>query len=61
MQCEQWRKHSESVPDAWLTDVYDGKLWKDWFRKEGKPFLEVLGNLLLMMNVDWFIATYENL
>ena len=36
--CEQWRQHFDSVPDGWLTDVYDGKLWKDWFRKERKSF-----------------------
>ena len=52
--CEQRRQHFDSVLDGWLTDVYDGKFWKDWFRKEGKAFLEVPGNLLLMMNVDWF-------
>ena len=34
--------------------MYDGQLWKDWLKKSGKPFLEVPGNLLLMMNVDWF-------
>ena len=32
-----------------MTDVYDGKLWKDW-----KPYLDIPGNLLLMLNVDWF-------
>lgn len=39
---------------GWLTDIYDGQLWKEWARKDGKPFLDVPGNLLLMMNVDWF-------
>ena len=33
-QCEHWRNHSESISDGWLTDVYDGKLWREWFRKE---------------------------
>ena len=32
-----------------MTDVYDEKLWKDW-----KPYLDIPGNLLLMLNVDWF-------
>ena len=53
-QCEHWRNRCESICDGWLTDVYDGKLWRELFRKEGKAFLEVPGNLLLMMNVDWF-------
>ena len=53
-QCEHWRNRSESISDGWLTDVYDGKLWREWFRKEGNAFLAVPGNLLLMMNVDWF-------
>ena len=53
-QCEQWRKHSKNVPDGWLTDVYDGQLWKDWLIKGRKCFLDIPGNLLLMMNVDWF-------
>lgn len=33
-----------------MTDVYDGKLW----REEWKEYLKVPGNLLLMLNVDWF-------
>ena len=35
-QCEQWRKHSKKVPVGWLTDVYDGQLWKDWLIKGRK-------------------------
>ena len=27
-QCEHWRNRSESISDGWLTDVYDGKLWR---------------------------------
>jgi len=25
--CDQWRKRN--VPSGWLTDIYDGKLWKN--------------------------------
>lgn len=32
-----------------MTDVYDGNLWKEW-----DDYLKVTGNLLLMLNVDWF-------
>ncbi len=50
--CEQWRKRN--VPSGWLTDIYDGKLWKEWMRVGGVPFLEVPGNLVFMLNIDWF-------
>ena len=46
--CEKWRKANSS--DGFMTDVYDGKLWKE----EWKEYLKVPGNLLLMLNVDWF-------
>ena len=47
--CEMWRKQDGISDCNFMTDVYDGKLWKDW-----KPFLDIPGNLLLMLNVDWF-------
>ena len=53
-QCEKWRNHVSNTHSGWLTDVYDDKLWKEWLRKDGKPFLDAPYNLLLMMNVDWF-------
>ena len=37
-----------------LTDVYDGRLWHEWTTYNDKPFLQMPGNLLLMLNVDWF-------
>ena len=46
--CEAWKKANSS--DGHMTDVYDDKLWK----KEYKKYLEAPGNLLLMLNVDWF-------
>lgn len=46
--CETWRKANSS--DGFMTDVYDGKLWQE----EWKEYLKVPGNLLLMLNVDWF-------
>ena len=42
------------MPAGWLTDVYDGKLWKDWMQINDVPFLRVPGNLMLMLNLDWF-------
>lgn len=50
--CEEWR--GRNVPAGWLSDVYDGKLWKDWMQIEDVPFLSVPGNLMLMLNLDWF-------
>ena len=37
-----------------VTDASDGRLWKEWLVKDGTTFLEVPGNLLLMLNIDWF-------
>ena len=51
-KCEEWR--NRYVPDGWLADVYDGQLWKDWMKPNSVPFLEVPGNLALMLNIDWF-------
>ena len=50
--CEEWR--STNTPTGWLTDVYDGKLWKKWMNICGVPFLAVPGNLVFMLNIDWF-------
>ena len=36
--------------------MYDGRLCKEWMKKNGRPFLEIPGNLLLMINLDWFRA-----
>ena len=46
--CELWRKLS--YPDgSFMTDIYEGNFWKDW-----ADYLKTKGNLLLMLNVDWF-------
>lgn len=41
-----------------MTDIYEGKFWKDW-----ADFLKTKGNLLLVLNVDWFrpykLTTYS--
>lgn len=50
--CEEWR--DRNVPHGCLMDVYDGKLWKEWMRVDDVPFLEIPGNLLFMLNLDWF-------
>lgn len=50
--CELWRKR-KLHPNV-LADVYDGNLWKEWMKIDGVPFLEIPGNLLFMLNIDWF-------
>lgn len=53
--CEHWRKRESECPNSWLTDVYDGNLWKEWMKTpDGVPFLAAPGNLLFMLNIDWF-------
>ena len=47
--CEAWRKLNLTDVD-FMTDIYDGKIW----REEWQKYLEVPGNLLMMLNVDWF-------
>ncbi len=51
--CEEWRQSIATDPNA-LRDIYDGKLWKDFFCFEGIPFLSERNNIGLMLNVDWF-------
>ena len=51
--CRQWENRTVSGS---MSDVYDGRVWKDFQTVDGRPFLssnESLG-LGLMLNVDWF-------
>ena len=52
-QCELWHHNFEPSCSS-LSDVYCGKLWKDFLCFDGKSFLEAHNNLGFMMNVDWF-------
>ena len=51
-KCEEWR--SRDIALNWIADIYDGKFWKEWMNYGGAPYLEVSGNLILMLNIDWF-------
>ena len=51
--CEEWRKNQANMPNGYLTDIYDGRLWQEWCQ-QSRSFLSVPGNLLFMLNVDWF-------
>ena len=37
-----------------MGDIYDGKVWKDIFIIDGRPFLSIPNNLYLGLNIDWF-------
>ena len=49
-KCEHWRERQAS-PGVFL-DVYDGKVWKECYNINGKPFLQEPFNLCLKLNVD---------
>ena len=51
-KCEEWRCRSKQ--DGFLSDVYDGKVWNDFLNPDGVPFLSVLFNFALTLNIDWF-------
>ncbi len=51
VKCEQWRTRQS---DGLYTDVYDGRVWKDFQSFEGKPFLSQPHNFGLAMNFDFF-------
>ena len=50
--CEKWR--NRSVPDGYLYDIYDGRIWKRYNSAEGLHFLCSPHSWLLTLNVDWF-------
>lgn len=37
-----------------LDDIYDGKIWKEFYCSGGVPFLSVPYNFALTSNIDWF-------
>ena len=45
-----WRKRVSSG----LSDVYDGRIWKEFQVIHGRPFLFKEHNLTYMLNIDWF-------
>ncbi len=40
--------------DHELSDVYDGKIWKDFQHFAGEPFLALSTGIALTLNIDWF-------
>ncbi|XP_070568393.1 uncharacterized protein [Ptychodera flava] len=50
--CSKWKERC--VPDGHMSDIYDGKVWKEFKSKEGSSFWESPCNFGLMLNCDWF-------
>ena len=50
--CDKWR--SRKISDNILSDVYDGKVWKEFQSYQNKPFLSEPFSFAVMINVDWF-------
>ena len=52
--CQHWKTRSAEL--TYMSDVYDGQIWKDFQVVEGQPFLscETSLGLGLILNVDWF-------
>jgi len=50
--CEKWRDRSVSA--GYLTNIYDGAVWKKFNSTEMNNFLSSPHHYLLTLNVDWF-------
>ena len=51
-KCELWR--GRDIPDGFLADIFDGRIWKEWQYVDGEPYLALPRNYAFMLNVDWF-------
>ena len=52
--CEQWRERMRIFPNAYLGDIYDGRIWHEFNSPIGHNFLSAPMSYLLTLNVDWF-------
>jgi len=50
--CEKWRSHID--PGGFVSDIYDGSVWKEFNSADRHDFLTSPHCYLLTMNVDWF-------
>ena len=51
-ECELWRQRN--IPSGMYSDVYDGKVSKDFMYVNGQNFLASPFNYAFYLNVDWF-------
>ena len=49
--CDQWRSRP---PSNNISDIYDGKVWRDFLVIAGESFLHASFTFGLMINIDWF-------
>ena len=50
-KCESWWKRD--LTGNSLSDVFEGRVWKEFFDSDGDPYFLTAGNLGVMLNVDW--------
>lgn len=51
-ECEAWRTQSQS--SELYSDIFDGRIWKDFQAPGGEPFLSLPYNFAFQINIDWF-------
>ncbi|CAC5383015.1 unnamed protein product [Mytilus coruscus] len=56
-KCEKWRERRQET--GIMTDVFDGKIWKEFHLSDKKNFLKSEKNYGIMLNLDWF-QPYEH-
>ena len=49
---EHWR--TREVPSGILCDIYNGAVWENFIKFNGRPFLSEPHHLALMLNCNWF-------
>lgn len=52
LNCQHWR--SRSSEQNVLSEIYDGRIWKEYQYVEGVPFLAAPCTFGFILNVDWF-------
>ena len=49
--CNSWRYRQDYGS---MSDIYDGRVWKELHEIDGDPYLSLPNNLCLALNIDWF-------
>lgn len=58
--CERWIRDAldhwtrREVPEGVLSDIYDGRMWKNFKDRDGQKFFSGPERLGFILNVDWF-------